>query len=87
MYLGSPFTFAALQWWPKYRRIFAGLGPAIITIALIGSSFSTTVGHLILTQGVLYAIGGSLLYSPAILYLDEWFVRRKGFAFGVMWVG
>lgn len=87
MYLGSPFTFAALHWWPRLRRTFAGLGLVIMTIALVSSSFSTTVGHLILTQGVLYAIGGGLLYSPTILYLDEWFVRRKGFAFGVMWVG
>lgn len=41
--------------------------------------------RLILTQGVLYAIGSSLLYSLSILYLEEWFINRKGFAFGVMW--
>lgn len=53
-------------------------------LALVASSFSRRVWHFILTQGVLYAIGGRFLYSPAILYLDEWFVRRKGFAYGVM---
>ena len=25
--------------------------------------------------------------SPTIVYLDEWFIRRKGFAFGIMWAG
>ena len=25
--------------------------------------------------------------SPTIIYLDEWFISRKGFAFGVMWAG
>lgn len=38
-------------------------------------------------EGVLYAIGGSLLYSPAMFYVDEWFVKKKGLAFGVMWAG
>ena len=87
MYLGAPFVFFALQAWPRFRRLCSLLGLIIITIALIGSSFSTAVWHLIVTQGVLYAIGGSLLYAPAILYLDEWFIARKGFAYGVMWAG
>lgn len=56
-------------------------------IALALSSFSQTVWHLILTQGVLFAIGGSICYGPCILYMDEWFVKRKGLAFGVMWSG
>lgn len=62
-------------------------GLIVVVSALIASSFSTHLWHLILTQGVLYAIGGSLLYSPAAIYLDQWFVKRKGLAFGVMWAG
>jgi hypothetical protein len=38
------------------------------------------------TQGVLYAIGGSIAYAPCVIYMDEWFVKRKGLAFGIMWV-
>jgi MFS family permease len=87
MYLGAPFAFFALQAWPRFRRVSSIAGLTIITVALVASSFSTTVWHLILTQGILYAVGGSLLYSPAILYVDEWFVKRKGFAYGVMWAG
>ncbi|KAI9811718.1 MAG: hypothetical protein M1827_005263 [Pycnora praestabilis] len=87
MYLGAPFVFAALQYWPRMRRLSSIIGLAITTMALVASSFAQTVWQLILTQGVLYAVGGSLLYSPAIYYLDEWFVQRKGFAFGVMWAG
>jgi len=26
------------------------------------------------------------MYCSCIMYLDEWFVERKGLAFGVMWV-
>ena len=85
MYLSSPFTFAALQQWPKVRRFSTVLGLCIMAVALVASSFSSHVTHLIITQGVLYAVGGGLLYCPTILYLDEWFIRRKGFAYGVMW--
>ena len=87
MYIGSPFTFAAMQNWPRIRRPSGVIGLLVMIVSLIASSFSQTTTHLILTQGLLYAIGGSLIYAPTILYLDEWFLRRKGFAFGVMWVG
>ena len=87
MYLGSPFNFALLQFYPLTRRPSAAVGLVVMSIALVGSSYATTVPVLILTQGVLYAVGGSLLYSPVILFLDEWFIRRKGIAFGTMWAG
>jgi hypothetical protein len=87
MYLSAPLVFLTLQRWLKIRRWCSVAGLCIITFALILSSFSTTVWHLIITQGVLYACGGVLLYYPAILFLDEWFVRRKGLAFGVMMAG
>ena len=28
-----------------------------------------------------------MLYFPTVAFLDEWFIKRKGFAFGVMWAG
>lgn len=87
MYLGAPFIFAFLHWFPLQRRYCAVIGLAIIVVALIASSFATRVWHLILTQGVMYAVGGTMLYFPTIIFLDEWFIRRKGFAFGVMWAG
>jgi hypothetical protein len=86
MYLGAPLCFAALQAWPVLRRISSPIGLAILIIALVLSSFSTTVWHLILTQGCLYGAGGIFLYAPIIVFVDEWFIRRKGLAYGVMWV-
>ncbi|EON65962.1 hypothetical protein W97_05204 [Coniosporium apollinis CBS 100218] len=87
MYLACPLTFAMMQWWPITQRPALGAGLITMCLALSMSSFSTTVGHLILTQGVLYAIGGSLVYCPTVIYVDQWFVKRKGFAFGIMWAG
>ena len=87
MYLSAPLVSALLAAFPHYTRICSFVGLAIIIVAFVASSFATRVWHLILTQGVMYAIGGGLLYFPIIVYLDEWFIRRKGFAFGIMWAG
>lgn len=50
------------------------------------SSFASNVTHLILSQGIGFGFGGCLAYTPSILFMSEWFVKRKGFAFGIVWV-
>ncbi|OHE95657.1 major facilitator superfamily transporter [Colletotrichum orchidophilum] len=87
MYLGGPIQIALLRLYPRQSRYAPILGLLIMCFALAMSSFSTTVTHLIVTQGVFYAVGGSITYMPCILYIDQWFVRRKGFAYGIMWSG
>ncbi|KAI4244307.1 MAG: hypothetical protein L6R40_003033 [Gallowayella cf. fulva] len=87
MYLSCPILFAVFKRWPHIRRSSTMTGLAINTAAIVAASFATQVSHLILTQGVLYAIGGVMIYCPTIVFLDEWFVRRKGLAFGMMWAG
>lgn len=76
-----------LQRWPSRRKHVSILGLIMITVSLICSSLTDQVSHLIVTQGMLYGVGVSLLYNPFIFYLDEWFVKRKGLAFGVFWAG
>jgi MFS family permease len=87
MYLASPLMFAVLQRWPEFRRKSLLYGLLTVACALVLSSFATTVWHLLLTQGLLYALGGGFLYYPIFFFIDEWFIRRKGFAYGVMWAG
>ncbi|KAG5755721.1 hypothetical protein H9Q70_001617 [Fusarium xylarioides] len=87
MYLMMPVAFIALNRFPRLRKWCGPLGLAITIISLTASAFVGNVAGLIATQGVLYAIGCSLLFSPISLYMDEWFVERKGFAYGVMWAG
>lgn len=86
MYLSSPFVFGLLAWYPRQRRACILAGLVLMCLALGLSSLSTTVPHLIITQGVFYAIGGGMCYCPTITFMDEWFVKRKGLAFGCMWV-
>lgn len=86
-YFSSPFFSVAMQRWPRTRRPAMVLGLVIMAIGLVAASFCNSVAGLVATQGVIYAIGSILLYFPANLFLDEWFVARKGLAFGTMWAG
>lgn len=87
MYFTAPLIIFALRIVPWYTRWAPTVGLVIACFALAMSSFSTKVPHLIVTQGILYGLGGSIAYIPCIIYADGWFVRRKGFAYGVMWSG
>ena len=87
MYLSSPVAFGVLTKWPVLRRWFTFVGLFTMCLGIGLSSLCITVNQLIATQGVMYAIGGSMAYCPTILFVNEWFIKRRGFAFGVMWAG
>ncbi|KAL2187315.1 MFS general substrate transporter [Thermothelomyces heterothallicus CBS 203.75] len=85
MYILTPFVIALSRLRPRWARYFTlgGLTFASLTIGL--SSLATTTAQLIATQGVLFGLGGCFAYCPSIIYTDEWFARRKGMAYGIMW--
>ena len=77
----------ALQRWPSHRLSMTLFGQGIAVLALVVASFANNVTELIFTQGAMYGIGGAFLYNPFVFYLDEWFIERKGLAFGILWAG
>ena len=87
MYFAAPFVSLALQRWPHYRRHAAGSGLVLMVAGLVAASFCNSVPALIATQGVMYALGGLVLYFPAMQLIGEWFVQRRGLAFGLVWAG
>ena len=56
----------------------------IMVLSLVAASFCNTVPGLLATQSVMYALGGLTLYFPCMQFIDEWFVARKGLAYGIM---
>lgn len=80
-----PFIVALCRLYPRPARHFTLLGLLLASLALALSSFCTTVPQLLATQGILFGIGGCFAYVPANLYIDEWFVARKGLAYGILW--
>ncbi|CAG8418948.1 unnamed protein product [Penicillium salamii] len=86
-YLLAPGAIILMILVPKIARWVSTIGVVIMCLSLALSSFSTNVTHLLLSQGIGFGIGGCLAYTPTILFMSEWFVKRKGLAFGVVWAG
>lgn len=86
MYLDVPLVLAMAVFVPSWRPFLQLVALVLMCAGLLGSSFATNVSQLIATQGVLFAIGGSIMYCWVFLYLNEWFVKRKGLAYGIAWL-
>ncbi|KAJ3535961.1 hypothetical protein NM208_g6917 [Fusarium decemcellulare] len=82
-----PVVVTILRMYPRQARWAPLVGLVVMCLTLTVSSFSQTVPHLIVTQGVIYALAGSVSYCPCMNWVGEWFVERRGFAYGVMWSG
>jgi MFS family permease len=52
--------------------------------SLLAASFATKVWHLIVTQGIAYGVGFLVLYYALLSMLNEWFVQRRGLAYGIL---
>ncbi|KAJ5784592.1 uncharacterized protein N7503_009804 [Penicillium pulvis] len=86
-YLLAPFTIMMMIMIPRLARWVSTMGILIVCGSLALSSFASNTTQLILAQGVAYGIGACFSYTPSILYMSEWFVKRKGLAFGISLAG
>ncbi|KAF9973896.1 hypothetical protein BGZ73_002824 [Actinomortierella ambigua] len=68
-------------------RITSLTGTLVMTCALIFASFATEVWHLYLSQGVLFGIGASMSYYPAMGAPSHWFEKRRGLVMGIQGCG
>ncbi|KAF7313006.1 hypothetical protein MKEN_00985500 [Mycena kentingensis (nom. inval.)] len=73
--------------YPQHRRKSMWFGAALCSTTLLGASYATEIYQLIILQGILYAVGGILLYLPCISYISEWFIARRGMANGILFAG
>ncbi|KAK0187747.1 MFS general substrate transporter [Armillaria mellea] len=87
IYCSGPIIYPITARYPYHRRTCMWVGAALCWASLLGASYATKISTLIGLQGVLYAVGGSLLYAPCISYMSEWFVTRRGLANGVIFAG
>ncbi|KAF9164094.1 hypothetical protein DFQ26_001835 [Actinomortierella ambigua] len=64
-------------------RLTTMLGTIIMTVALVLASFTHAIWQLYLTQGIMFGIGASLVYYPAIGAPSHWFSTKCGMAIGI----
>ncbi|KAF9890554.1 hypothetical protein FE257_005685 [Aspergillus nanangensis] len=86
-YLSFPFTISMMMAFPRIQCWVSTAGLLVMSLALALGSFSTTINHLILSQGVAYGIGCGLANTPSVYFVPDWFVKRKGLAYGIIWSG
>ncbi|KAK7048707.1 major facilitator superfamily domain-containing protein [Favolaschia claudopus] len=83
---GSVINPIAIRY-PQHRRKAMWTGAALCAGTLIGASYATKIIHLLLLQGVLYGVGGALLYLQCLSFMSEWFAVRRGMANGILFAG
>lgn len=83
--MATPFVLTLCRFLQRWARWFTLMGLFTASLSMAMSSFCNSVPQLIGTQGFLFGVGGCFAYCPCILYVDQWFVKRKGMAYGVMW--
>lgn len=53
-------------------------------VGVLASSFAKTLPAIIFTQGVMYGVGFTLFYYPIIGMVNEFWVARRGMAYGIL---
>ncbi|KAF9022193.1 MFS general substrate transporter [Hymenopellis radicata] len=87
LYLSSLVLLPILRRYPAIKRKMIWGGFVTSIAGLVIAAYAKTPWQLVLTQGVLYSTGASVLYWPVLTYMFEWFSERKGFANGVIFSG
>ncbi|KAL1743086.1 major facilitator superfamily domain-containing protein [Schizophyllum fasciatum] len=86
-YCSGPFLYPIIIRYPRMRLPAVWIGATLCAVSLFAASYTTQIVTLVALQGVLYAIGGALLYTPTILFMSEWFIRLRGTASGIIFAG
>ncbi|KAF1976166.1 MFS general substrate transporter [Bimuria novae-zelandiae CBS 107.79] len=87
MYMWIIPMFVLLKWYPRLRVWATPVGLTIMCLSLGLGSLATSITHLVVSQGIMYAIGGGLAWTPILFYIEEWWVTRRGFAYGAVMAG
>ncbi|KAI1316228.1 hypothetical protein EDD11_010275 [Mortierella claussenii] len=59
------------------------VGTVTMTLSLVLASFAKQLWQLYLTQGIMFGVGASLAYYPAIAVPSHYFTKRRGLATGI----
>ena len=69
-----------------YRRQMVVFGASLCVLGNIGASFGTQLWVTVVCQGVIYGIGFLIISYATFSMLNEWFVEKRGLAYGILLV-
>lgn len=62
-------------------------GISILVVAMLTASCATSAWQVVLTQGLLFGVGGIMLNFVHVSIFSEWFDKKRSTAMGVIWLG
>ncbi|KAG9518093.1 MFS general substrate transporter, partial [Aureobasidium melanogenum] len=83
-YMGAPLMAPLVKRFPRWQGMMVKVGWVICLGALVAGSFAESVGGLIVTQGVMYGTGYLIIFYPVVSMVNEWWVTRRGLAWGIL---
>lgn len=86
-FLGAPLATPLAKRFQRWQREIIIAGWLVCVISLVAASFAKSILTLVMTQGVFYGLGFTALYFPVLRMLNEWFIARRGLAYGMMFAG
>ena len=86
-FLGGLIAAPLVKRFQRWQRHMVAVSWASCVISLVAASFANSISTLIATQGILYGTGFCMLYYPLLSMLNEWFVKKRGLAYGVLYGG
>ncbi|GJE97529.1 MFS general substrate transporter [Phanerochaete sordida] len=68
----------------RIRKIYIRFGIVLCFASVLVASFVNNVVGLVILTSVGFSLGASLIYYPAISYMCEWWIARRGEANGIL---
>ena len=73
--------------YPDKAKLILWTATGVSVGSMFISSWATHTWQLILLQGVLGGTSGAVLYTPVLLWLQDYWVERRGMASGIIFAG
>ena len=71
----------------RYRQTLVLIGITILLLSLVLASYAREAWQIVLTQGILYGIGGIFLNFVHVSIFSEWFDKKRSQAMSIIWLG
>ncbi|GAA5905199.1 hypothetical protein JCM8208_000312 [Rhodotorula glutinis] len=73
--------------YPDYVKMALWISTALYTGSMLLSSWATQAWQLVVLQGIVCGATGSIMYTPVLMWLNDWWVAKKGLAGGIIFAG
>ncbi|TNY22283.1 MFS monocarboxylate transporter [Rhodotorula diobovata] len=87
MYIMPLFILNFYRRYPEWVKPILWGSALINCLGMLVASWATEVWQLILLIGVVGGFSGAFLYAPVLMWLNTWWVQRRGLASGIVFSG